>query len=148
MSYLFYGCSSLPFLPNISKWNIENCQNLNSIFENCSSLVFIPDISKWKLNDKAEKNNIFRGCNSLLIIPDISKWNIRFNDDSSISSINYKFNKANITDSLSFEEIIKDYNLSENLFSLESNNNNFENNDNLDYSRNKDLNDYYDNFYN
>ena len=150
MSYMFYSCSSLKSLPDISKWNTENINNLNSIFENCSLLNFIP-ISKWKLNDEIKINNIFKGCNSLLIIPDISKWKINNIKCINISS----FNSTSITlkevksNSLSTENN-KDYSY-EDYSSLKNNDNTnlSENINSIDFSNNtEDLDDYYDNFYN
>ena len=44
INYLFYGCISLEKLPEISNWNTNKINNLNSIFKNCSSLTFIPNI--------------------------------------------------------------------------------------------------------
>ena len=41
----FGGCSSLKELPNISKWNIKNSQDISLIFAGCTSLLSIPDIS-------------------------------------------------------------------------------------------------------
>ena len=51
MSYMFYECSSLSFLPNISNWNTNNVTNMNCIFSGCSSLSSLPDISKWNTNN-------------------------------------------------------------------------------------------------
>ena len=47
MSYLFFGCSSLKSLPDISKWNINNVTDMHALFTKCSSLSSLPDISKW-----------------------------------------------------------------------------------------------------
>ena len=38
MSYIFKGCITLKYLPDISKWNISNVTNITGIFENCSSI--------------------------------------------------------------------------------------------------------------
>ena len=43
-SYMFYNCSSLKNLPNISKWKINNIIYIEGLFSGCSSLVSIPDI--------------------------------------------------------------------------------------------------------
>jgi len=51
MSELFSGCSSLSYLPDISKWNLNNVRNMNDLFSGCSSLSFLPDISKWNINN-------------------------------------------------------------------------------------------------
>ena len=39
------GCSSLSFLPDISKWNTNNVKDINHMFGGCSSLSYSPDIS-------------------------------------------------------------------------------------------------------
>ena len=44
---LFAGCSSLKFLPDISKWNIEKTKDLSLLFCGCTSLIELPDISHW-----------------------------------------------------------------------------------------------------
>ena len=46
MSYMFYDCSSIFSLPNISKWNTSNITNMSYMFSNCSFLFSLPDISK------------------------------------------------------------------------------------------------------
>ena len=50
MSYMFYNCSSLSFLPDISKWNTNNVNDMKGIFSECKSLESLPDISKWNSN--------------------------------------------------------------------------------------------------
>ena len=52
MSYLFYDCSSLTKLPDISQWNFEKVININHFYAKCSSLLQTPDISKWNLKIK------------------------------------------------------------------------------------------------
>ena len=47
MSDMFYKCSSLLSLPDISKWNTNNITNMSVMFYECSSLSCLPDISKW-----------------------------------------------------------------------------------------------------
>ena len=46
ISYLFSKCSSLKYLPDISKWNTKKVTNMLGMFYNCSSLKYLPDISK------------------------------------------------------------------------------------------------------
>jgi len=43
---MFYGCSSLISLPDISKWNMNNNIDISYMFYGCSSLSSLPDISK------------------------------------------------------------------------------------------------------
>ena len=45
MSRMFFQCSSLESLPDISKWDIKNVKNMNRIFFQRSSLESLPDIS-------------------------------------------------------------------------------------------------------
>ena len=145
INYLFYGCSSLKELPDISKWNTNKINKLNSIFENCSLLTFIPNISKWEFHNKIEINYIFKGCNSLLIIPDISKWNAsdpEFFNDSAFNSISISIKEIK-SDSIISENIMENSDLYEDLSSLEDNND-----ENKGFINNENLGDYYDNFYN
>ena len=75
MSNMFYWCSSLSSLPDISKWNTNNVNNMCFIFNGCSSLSSLPDISKWNTNNVNNMSYMFSGCSSLSSLPDISKWN-------------------------------------------------------------------------
>ena len=80
MHSMFYGCSSLLSLPDISKWKTNNIIDMCSIFDGCSSLSSLPDISKWNTNKVTDMHCMFYGCSSLLSLPDISKWNTNFNE--------------------------------------------------------------------
>ena len=66
MGYMFNGCHSLSYLPDISKWNKKNVYYMEYMFAGCHSLSYLPDISKW--NEDAlyvKKENMFNGCFSL-----------------------------------------------------------------------------------
>ena len=56
MNSLFYKCSNLFYLPDISKWNIKNVTDLGCIFHDCSSLTTLPDISKWNTENVKDMN--------------------------------------------------------------------------------------------
>ena len=56
---MFYNCTSLSSLPEISKWNTSNVTNMSYMFYNCTSLSSLPDISKWNTRNVKDKNNIF-----------------------------------------------------------------------------------------
>ena len=75
MSCMFYECSSLLNLPDISKWNTNNVNNMSYMFSGCSSLSNLPDISKWNTNNVNDMSYMFYECSSLSNLPDISKWN-------------------------------------------------------------------------
>ena len=46
MDNLFYYCTSLLSLSDISKWNTINVTDMSGIFNNCKSLLSLPDLSK------------------------------------------------------------------------------------------------------
>ena len=94
MNSMFYNCSSLISLQDISKWNTHFVKNMSDMFHNCCSLKSLPDISKWNTQNVTNMSYIFYQCNSLSILPDISKW-----DTSQVSNMSYAFYKCN---SLSF----------------------------------------------
>ena len=75
MSGLFYNCSSLKSLTDISKWDISKVTDISGLFQNCLSLKFLPDISKWSTNNVINMSLLFYNCSSLISLPDISKWN-------------------------------------------------------------------------
>ena len=67
MSYMFYNCSSLNSLPDISNWNTSNVTNMSYMFSNCSSLNSLPDITKWNIKKLKYKENMFEGCKERII---------------------------------------------------------------------------------
>ena len=75
ISGMFCSCVSLKSLPDISNWDTSNISDMSDLFHGCSSLANLPDISKWDLIKTKNIGGMFCGCSSLLIIPDISKWN-------------------------------------------------------------------------
>ena len=89
MSYMFYNCSSLSNLPDISKWNTNNVTNMSYLFYNCSSLSNLPDISKWNTNNVNNMSYMFSGCSSLSNLPDISKWNT-----NNVTNMSYMFSEC------------------------------------------------------
>ena len=40
---MFYECSSLSSLPDISKWNTNNVNNMSDMYNDCISLLSLPD---------------------------------------------------------------------------------------------------------
>ena len=52
-------------LPDISKWETNNVENISYLFHNCSKLSFMPDISKWNLNNIKSFEYPFLGCSFL-----------------------------------------------------------------------------------
>ena len=95
MSGMFYGCSSLNSLPDISKWDTKNVTNMSYMFSGCSSLKSFPDISIWNIKNVTSTCSMFHRCSSLESLPDISKWDTKndvgmiwmFSGCSSLSSL-------------------------------------------------------------
>ena len=83
MDFMFDGCNSLISLPDISKWNTSNVNNMSYMFVRCTSLISLPDISNLNLSRVNSMSHMFSGCNSLISLPDLSKWNISNVEDMS-----------------------------------------------------------------
>ena len=62
---MFWYCESLSSLPDISKWNTFNVNNMRWMFWNCESLSSLPDISKWDTSNVYDMSYMFSGCTSL-----------------------------------------------------------------------------------
>jgi len=71
MSYMFYNCSLLRSLSDISKWNTNNVKDMFNMFNKCSSLSSLPDISKLNTSNVLNVSSIFNGCSLLSSLPDI-----------------------------------------------------------------------------
>ena len=65
---MFSNCSSLISLPDISKWKINNINNMSEMFSNCSSLASLPDILKWKIKN-INRISMYDNCISTIILP-------------------------------------------------------------------------------
>ena len=72
---MFFNCSSLVSLPDISKWKMKNVSNIESMFYSCSSIKILPSISSWDTRSITSLKNMFYFCSSLKLLPDISFWN-------------------------------------------------------------------------
>ena len=68
MQCIFYGCLSLKNLPDISKWNTKNVNDLSFCFYKCESLKYIPDISCWNISNVSDISGLFCGCSSLIML--------------------------------------------------------------------------------
>ena len=157
--FLFFDCSSLIKIPDISKWEVDNVINIKSMFCYCSLLSFLPDITKWNLKDTTI-DDIFKGCSSLITIPVITKWkknnkiiidekkDISKKDISSIDSLSLQSNSDNVNQIISnvSSEMSSSEDKKDNLPSKDSNIvvNSFVEEDS---SQKDDLSNYYDNFY-
>ena len=88
MSGIFYKCSSLSEIPDLSKWNFNNVIHMNNLFYGCDSLLFLPDLSTWKINN--DITNIDKIFNKFSISSKSS-----FLDDSDFSNEDRKSISSN-----------------------------------------------------
>ena len=70
---MFYECSSLSSLPDISNWNTNNVYDMTKMFYECSSLSTLPDISNWNTNNITDMREMFYDCFSLSYVIDSSE---------------------------------------------------------------------------
>jgi surface protein len=77
MNKMFYNCSSLSLLPDISKWKIDNIFCIDKMFYNCSSLSSLPNISEWNIKNNLDISYLINDCTSLISLPDIQKTKIQ-----------------------------------------------------------------------
>ena len=70
---MFYKCSSLSCLPDISKWKTHKVTNMISMFNGCLSLSYLPDISKWNTKNNRDKSYIFNKCENLILYKQFRK---------------------------------------------------------------------------
>ena len=102
MSCIFYECSSLLYIPDISKWNTSKVTNMSYLFGKCENIENIPDISNWNTSNVKYMHGIFMGCKSLKSLPDISKW-----DTSNVILMGGMFTNLSSLSSISIEEAMK-----------------------------------------
>ena len=88
MSYIFSEYESIS-IPDISKWKVSKLTNMSGMFYNCVHLTSLPDISNWDISNVKDISKIFDECKSLKSLPDISKW-----DTSDIIDMSYMFHNC------------------------------------------------------
>ena len=87
---MFYGCSLLSSLPDISKWNTKKVINFTFMFYECRALSSLPDISKWNINkDVGDMSDIISKCNSLSSVSSLILKKFNFSNSISDKSSDY-----------------------------------------------------------
>ena len=56
---MFNWCNSLNSLPDISKWDTSNVEDMSDMFNGCYSLNSLPDISKWNTSNVYDMWSMF-----------------------------------------------------------------------------------------
>ena len=73
MSYIFCECKLLKSLPDISKWDTKNVNNMSKMFIQCKSLESLPNISKWDIKNVKNMKNMFDGVDKKLVPKEFKK---------------------------------------------------------------------------
>ena len=76
MNCIFFGCTSLNAIPDISKWNTSKVTNMSYMFYECKSLKTIPDISEWNTSKVKNMRLMFNGFIPFKSSSDFSNLNI------------------------------------------------------------------------
>ena len=105
MKEMFFNCSSLIKIPDISIWKSEKLKDINNMFDSCDNLIGIPDIFKWNI----DKVNAIKMNFSFTNVISSSQLNSKGKDSFISSSKNSERNASN-TESLINKEYV-DYNL-------------------------------------
>ena len=58
---MFVGCENIINI-NFISFNTENVTNMSYMFYYCSSLKNLPDISKWDTKNVTNMSDMFSGC--------------------------------------------------------------------------------------
>ena len=157
---MFENCRSLTKLPDISKWETNNVEDMSSMFSNCSNLKILPNITIWDTRKVKRLNNILQGCYSLANIPEISKWKIKNVEEINniLSNCYSSYNSKNLmnlffssslntysSEQTKSEDYLQGIDDKKESFEIDDKENIFINDNDID----KDLKEqYYENFYN
>ena len=106
MSGLFHKFEGILKI-DVSKWDVSNVDNMDSMFKGCINLEEIIGIEKWDVSNVENMEDMFYECK--LFNQDISKWNMsKVTNISGIFYRCYEFNKplndwdvSNVKDMLS-----------------------------------------------
>ena len=88
MSFLFYDCSSLRKLPDISHWSVRKVTNFRGLYGKCSSTLQIPNLLKWNLSEK-NMELIYKELSSSLSSNDTKDFNSIIDTSSNKGSVKY-----------------------------------------------------------
>ena len=75
LSYMFFKCTNLLSLSDVSKWNTNNVTTMKGMFQFCTSLIYAPGVAKLNTDNVTDLSYMFCECVSLPSLPDISRWN-------------------------------------------------------------------------
>ena len=75
MNSMFYNCSKLTSVGDLSGWNTPKVTTIYGMFSSCSALTSVGDLSGWNTSKVTDMSYMFNGCKSLTSVGDLSSWN-------------------------------------------------------------------------
>ena len=73
MSYVFDGMEGLLKI-DVSKWDVSNVENMDSMFKSCVNLEKIIGIENWDVSKVENMQDMFNGCEAFN--QDVSNWDV------------------------------------------------------------------------
>ena len=76
MQSMFYGCSNLSNLKNLSTWNTSSVTRMNQMFNRCNNLKDISALANWNVRNVESMLNMFFYCSNLKNLNGLMNWNV------------------------------------------------------------------------
>ena len=105
-SYMFYHCTALSSVGDLSKWTGSNATNVSSMFDGDEALTSL-DLTNFNPSGATSFFGMFSGCSKLTSVGDLNKWTgsnatnvaYMFNGDEKLTSLDLtNFNPRQATD--------------------------------------------------
>ncbi len=85
-SYMFYHCTALSSVGDLSKWTGSNATNVSSMFDGDEALTSL-DLTNFNPSGATSFFGMFSGCSKLTSVGDLNKWT-----GSNATNVAYMFN--------------------------------------------------------
>ena len=104
-SYMFYHCTALSSVGDLSKWTGSNATNVSSMFDGDEALTSL-DLTNFNPSGATSFFGMFSGCSKLTSVGDLNKWtgsnamdvSYMFNGDEKLTSLDLtNFNPSGAT---------------------------------------------------
>lgn len=89
MSYLFQACSALKSTGSLDGWDVSRVQDFTGTFANCSNLASVGDLSGWQTGACESMQAMFNNCSALGSVGDLDGWDV-----SNVADMSYMFYKC------------------------------------------------------
>ena len=75
LKYMFRFVNNLLDVPNISRMDTSNVENMHAMFEGCNKLVKLKGINRWNVEKVVTMRGMFYECLNLKYLSEIEEWN-------------------------------------------------------------------------